>query len=391
MLTNNIKIIFKKVNKIKSLDFKNPRLIESFKSKKSNFDNILQRMKIEKASASNLGNVDFENLTFGSVFTDHMFVCKYKNGKWQTPEVLPYKSLSFEPSMSVLHYGQAVFEGMKAYKDDHGKVWLFRPDQNFKRINRSAERLQIPTFPEDFFFKGLRSLLDLDKEWIKPGIGNSLYVRPFVFSSQACVQASPSLEYTFIIICCPVKAYYGGEVNVLIAEEFSRAADGGIGYTKAAGNYAAQFYPTALAQKKGYQQIVWTDAKSHEFLEEAGTMNIFFRIDNKLLTAPTNDRILDGVTRKSVIQIARDSGIEVEVRPIRIDEIVDASKNNSLKEMFGSGTAVVINPIKSFGYKGVNYKLPKLEDPVAKQLKDKITSIQYNLSEDPYGWRVPVD
>ena len=157
-------------------------------------------MKIEKASASNLDNVDFENLTFGSVFTDHMFVCEYKNGKWQTPEVLPYKSLSFEPSMSVLHYGQAVFEGMKAYKDDHGKVWLFRPDQNFKRINRSAERLQIPTFPEDFFFKGLRSLLDLDKEWIKPGIGNSLYVRPFVFSSQACVQASPSLEYTFIII-----------------------------------------------------------------------------------------------------------------------------------------------------------------------------------------------
>ena len=194
----------------------------------------------------------------------------------------------------------------------------FRPIK-ILNINRSAERLQIPIFPEDYFFEGLKSLLNIDKEWIKPGIGNSLYVRPFVFSSQACVQASPSREYTFIIICCPVKAYYGGEVNVLIAEEFSRAADGGIGYTKAAGNYAAQFYPTALA-KKGYQQIVWTDAKSHEFLEEAGTMNIFFRIDNKLLTAPTNDRILDGVTRKSVIQIARDSGIEVEVRPIRIDE-----------------------------------------------------------------------
>jgi branched-chain amino acid aminotransferase len=348
-------------------------------------------MKIEKTLASKLAHVDFENLTFGSVFTDHMFVCQYKDEKWQTPEVKPYQSLSFEPSMSVLHYGQAVFEGMKAYKDEEGKVWLFRPDQNIKRINRSSERLQIPKFSEDYFFEGLKTLLNLDKEWIKPGMGNSLYIRPFVFSSQAGVQASPSKEYTFIIICCPVKAYYGGEVNVLIAEEFSRAADGGIGFTKAAGNYAAQFYPTALAQEQGYQQIVWTDAKSHEYLEEAGTMNIFFRINDKLVTAPTNDRILDGVTRKSVIQIARDSGIDVEVRPIKIAEVVEASKNNQLKEMFGSGTAVVINPIKSFGYQGVNYKLPELEDPIAAQLKDKIMSIQYNLTKDLYGWRVGLD
>ena len=261
------------------MEFKKPNHIEIIKSKKSNFVNtFLEKMRIERTSASNLAHVDFENLTFGSVFTDHMFVCKYKNEKWQEPEVIPYQPLSFEPSMSVLHYGQSVFEGMKAYKDDEDKVWLFRPDQNFKRINRSSERLQIPVFPENYFFEGLKTLLNLDKDWIKPGIGNSLYVRPFVFSSQACVQASPSKEYTFIIICCPVKAYYGGEVNVLIAEEFSRAADGGIGYTKAAGNYGAQFYPTALAQKQGYQQIVWTDAKSHEFLEEAGTMNIFFRI-----------------------------------------------------------------------------------------------------------------
>ena len=348
-------------------------------------------MRIEKTSASNFANVDFENLTFGSVFTDHMFVCRYKNNEWQTPEIIPYQPLSFEPSISVLHSGQAVFEGMKAYKDDQGKVWLFRPDQNFMRINRSSERLQIPVFPKDYFFTGLNNLIKLDKDWIKPGIGNSLYVRPFVFSSQATVQASPSKEYTFIIICCPVKAYYGGEVNVLIAEEFSRAADGGIGYTKAAGNYGAQFYPTALAQKQGYQQIVWTDAGSHEFLEEAGTMNIFFRIEDKLITAPTNDRILDGVTRKSVIQIAKDSGIKVEVRPIKIEEIVKASEKNLLNEMFGSGTAVVINPIKSFGYKGINYKLPELENPISMQLKNKIMSIQYNLAEDPYGWRVAVD
>ena len=347
-------------------------------------------MKIEKTSASKLNHVDFENLTFGSVFTDHMFVCNYKEGQWQTPEVLPYQPLSFEPSMSVLHYGQAVFEGMKAYKDEGGKVWLFRPDENFKRINRSSVRLQIPKFPKEYFFEGLKTLLKIDNDWIKPGFGNSLYIRPFVFSSQAGVQASPAKEYMFIIICCPVKAYYGGEVNVLIAEEYSRAADGGIGFTKAAGNYAAQFYPTALAQEQGYQQIVWTDAKSHEYLEEAGTMNIFFRIGDKLLTAPTNDRILDGVTRKSVIQIAKDAGIEVDVRPIKISEIVAASKNNSLKEMFGSGTAVVINPIKSFGYQGVNYKLPEVAHPIASKLKEQIMSIQYNLTSDPHGWRFEV-
>ncbi|MEK9609539.1 MAG: branched-chain amino acid aminotransferase [Flavobacteriaceae bacterium] len=347
-------------------------------------------MKIEKTSASKLNHVDFENLSFGSVFTDHMFVCNYKEGQWQTPEVLPYQPLSFEPSMSVLHYGQAVFEGMKAYKDEGGKVWLFRPDENFKRINRSSVRLQIPKFPKEYFFEGLKTLLKIDNDWIKPGFGNSLYIRPFVFSSQAGVQASPAKEYMFIIICCPVKAYYGGEVNVLIAEEYSRAADGGIGFTKAAGNYAAQFYPTALAQEQGYQQIVWTDAKSHEYLEEAGTMNIFFRIGDKLLTAPTNDRILDGVTRKSVIQIAEDAGIEVDVRPIKISEIVAASKNNSLKEMFGSGTAVVINPIKSFGYQGVNYKLPEVAHPIASKLKEQIMSIQYNLTSDPHGWRFEV-
>lgn len=347
-------------------------------------------MKIEKTSASKLNHVDFENLSFGSVFTDHMFVCSYKEGQWQTPEVLPYQPLSFEPSMSVLHYGQAVFEGMKAYKDEGGKVWLFRPDENFKRINRSSVRLQIPKFPKEYFFEGLKTLLKIDNDWIKPGFGNSLYIRPFVFSSQAGVQASPAKEYMFIIICCPVKAYYGGEVNVLIAEEYSRAADGGIGFTKAAGNYAAQFYPTALAQEQGYQQIVWTDAKSHEYLEEAGTMNIFFRIGDKLLTAPTNDRILDGVTRKSVIQIAKDAGIEVDVRPIKISEIVAASKNNSLKEMFGSGTAVVINPIKSFGYQGVNYKLPEVAHPIASKLKEQIMSIQYNLTSDPHGWRFEV-
>jgi branched-chain amino acid aminotransferase len=338
-----------------------------------------------------LPNVDLKNISFGSVFTDHMFVCNYKNGAWEDPRITPYQSLSFDPSMSVLHYGQAVFEGMKGYKDDNDKIWLFRPDQNFDRINKSALRLEIPEFPKKYFFEGLIELLKLDANWIQKGIGNSMYIRPFVFASQPGVQASPSEEYTFIIICCPVKAYYGGEVNVLIAEEFSRAASGGVGFAKAAGNYAAQFYPTALAQKEGYQQIVWTDASTHEYLEEAGTMNIFFRINDKLITAPHNDRILDGITRKSIIQIAKDNDIDIEVRTIKVSEVVEASKNGTLLEMFGSGTAVVVSPIKSFGYQDVNYKLPLIENPFSTLLKEKITSIQYNLSEDPYGWRLAAD
>ena len=267
-------------------------------------------MKVTRVQETKINSVDFENLVFGKTFTDHMFLCHFRDGKWQTPEIKPYQALTLDPSASVLHYGQAVFEGMKAFKDDNKKVWLFRPEENFKRINLSAKRLQIPEFPESYFFEGLNTMLQLDQEWVRPGSGNSLYIRPFVFASQPSVQASASMEYTFMIICAPVKSYYsGGEINVLIAEEYSRAANGGVGYAKAAGNYAAQFYPTSEALKKGFQQIIWTDASTHEYLEEAGTMNIFFKINGTLITSPTNDRILDGITRKSIIAIAKHEGI----------------------------------------------------------------------------------
>jgi len=248
--------------------------------------------------------------------------------------------------------------------------------------------LGMPEFPKEFFFQGLETLLELDSEWVKPGLGNSLYVRPFVFVSEACVQASPSLEYKFMIICSPVKAYYSGsELNVLIEKKYSRAASGGVGYAKAAGNYAAQFYPTAQAMKKGYQQIIWTDSSTHSYLEEAGTMNIFFRIEDKLITAPIGDTILDGITRKSVIEWARHQGITVEERPVAITEIIEAAKSGTLKEIFGSGTAVVISPIDGFAFEGTDYRLPQTEDSFASQAKNAITSIQYNLVEDPFGWR----
>jgi len=348
-------------------------------------------MKVKRVQETKINSVDFENLVFGKTFTDHMFLCHFRDGKWQTPEIKPYQALTLDPSASVFHYGQAVFEGMKAYKDDNEKVWLFRPQENFKRINLSAKRLQIPEFSESYFFEGLNTILQLDQEWVRPGSGNSLYVRPFVFASQPSVQASASMEYTFMIICAPVKSYYsGGEINVLIAEEYSRAANGGVGYAKAAGNYAAQFYPTSEALKKGFQQIIWTDASTHEYLEEAGTMNIFFKIDGTLITSPTNDRILDGITRKSIITIAKHEGIPVEERPIKISELKEAHKNGSLEEVFGTGTAVVVLPIHSFSHQETSYTLPK-QTPLALKLKEKLVSIQYNASEDPFGWRQAVN
>ena len=347
-------------------------------------------LKVTKIAETKINQVDFSNLAFGTVFTDHMFVCEYKNGKWQTPEILPYGPLQMDPSAKVFHYGQAVFEGMKAYKDDNGDIFMFRPEENFNRINKSGERLAMPAFDKEYFFDGLNTLLNLDKDWIKSGEGNSLYIRPFVIATENGVSASPSSEYKFVIICAPAQAYYSGQVKVLFADHYSRSADGGVGYAKAAGNYAAQFYPTELAKEKGYNQVVWTDANTHEYLEEAGTMNVFFRVNDTLLTAPTSDRILDGITRKSLIELAKSQGINVEVRPVKVAEIVEAAENGSLKEMFGAGTAAVISPISGFTHKENAFDLPQVEDAYATKLKKQLTELQANRAEDPFGWRYEV-
>ena len=347
-------------------------------------------MKIKEIETSRINEVDFTNLEFGAVFTDHMFSCDYINGEWVNPEIIPYKPISVSPASRVFHYGQACFEGMKAYKDINNKIWLFRPDENYKRIIKSSLRLAMPEFPENLFFEGLNNLLKLDSDWIKPGLGNSLYIRPFIFASEGSINATEANQYKFMIICAPASSYYSGEVRVKIEKSFSRAAKGGVGYAKAAGNYAAQFYPTTLAKNEGFQQIIWTDSSNHEYIEEAGTMNLFFRIGNKLITAPTSDSILDGVTRKSLIQIAKDQGIEVEVRPIKVEELIGAAKNNTLLEIFGSGTAVVVLPIKGFGYENSKYELIQKENSWATMLKNKLNNIQYNLIEDPYNWTVEV-
>ena len=296
--------------------------------------------------------------------------------------------IELNPSAKIFHYGQSIFEGMKAYKDAKKNTLLFRPLDNCKRLNKSAERMAIPQLPEGIFMEGLKKLLEIDNAWIPTKEGSSLYIRPFIFATGNGFHASPSNEYKFIIATAPSGAYFAGKVKVLIEEKFARAANGGVGFAKAGGNYAAQFYPTQLAIEKGYNQVIWTDDTSHEYIEEAGAMNIFVRINNTLITSPTSDRILDGITRKSILQIAKDSGLHVEERKITVTEVVEAAKNGSLKELFGAGTAAVISPIAGFGFKGEDFELPELENSYATQLKKKITDIQTNKSEDPYGWRV---
>jgi branched-chain amino acid aminotransferase len=349
-----------------------------------------KKIQISKISTSKIESIDFDHLPFGEVLTDYMLTCDFINENWGTPTIVPYAPFLMDPSSKVFHYGQAIFEGMKAYKDENDAVWLFRPEENFIRFNKSAVRMAMPEVPESIFMDGLKQLVDLERNWVKKGIGSTLYIRPFMIATGTGVIASPSNDYRFMILLSPAKSYYSGEVKVIIAEHFSRAANGGIGAAKAAGNYSAQFYPTKLANEKGFQQVIWTDDATHTKMEESGTMNVFFRINDTLYTAPTSERILDGVTRKSIIAIAERDGIAISVRPVLVAELVEAANNGSLKEIFGAGTAAVVTIIKGFSYQDEYYELTPLDHSFALDLKNKLTAIQHKLAKDTFGWTVKV-
>ncbi|RLJ61140.1 branched-chain amino acid aminotransferase [Lacinutrix venerupis] len=349
-----------------------------------------EQIKINKVKTSKIDSIDFNNLAFGQVFSDHMLTCDYIDGKWQLPQIEPFAPISLMPSAKIFHYGQSIFEGMKAYKDSNNDIFLFRPLDNVKRLNISAKRLAIPEIPEDYFMEGLKALLNIEKDWIPTKEGSSLYIRPFTFATGEGFHASPADNYKFIIACAPSGSYFAGKVKVLIEEKYSRSANGGVGFAKAGGNYAGQFYPTQLAKDKGYQQVIWTDDTTHEYIEEAGAMNVFVRINDTLLTSPVSDRILDGVTRKSILELAKAEGIKTEVRKIKVSELVEAAKNGSLKEIFGAGTAAVISPISGFGFRDQDFDLPEIKDTFGEKLKNKIVAIQTNKIEDPFGWRIKV-
>jgi len=340
---------------------------------------------IQKIASSKIDQVDFDNIQFGKVYSDHMFISNFRNGAWDNNHILPYGNLSISPATPAIHYGQSIFEGMKAYRSAEGEILLFRPMDNFNRLNISAERMCMPPISEEVFMEGLRELINLDSNWVPSKEGTSLYVRPYVFSADEYIGIRPSVDFDFMIITCPVGAYYSKPVRVKIETHYTRAAEGGTGFAKAGGNYGGSMYPAKLAQEEGYDQLIWTDAKEHKFIEESGTMNVMFLIDDTLITAPAGDTILNGITRDSVLTLARDWGMKVAERKVSVEEVIDAAKSGRLQEAFGAGTAATIANIATIGHDGVDYDLPENRTFSGKVLTT-LDDIRTGRSEDRFGW-----
>ncbi len=344
-------------------------------------------IKVSNIEKSRINELDFDNIPFGRVFSDHMFVASFEDGAWKDFEIRPYEFLSLSPANTILHYAQSVFEGMKAYKNINGEPLLFRPLDNFVRLNKSAKRMCIPELPEELFMGGLTELIRLDSQWIPDRPNTSLYVRPFIFACDDYIGIRPSDNYKFIIFTCPVGAYYTKPVKVKIETKFSRAFEGGVGYSKTGGNYAASLYPARLAQEKGYDQLIWTDGKTHECIEESGTMNLMFVIDGTLITAPVSDTILKGVTRDSALTLAREWGYKVETRKMSVKELIEALKAGKVQEAFGTGTAATIAQIAEIGHDGVDYQLPPVEDrEISNRILQELDKIKLGQVEDKFNW-----
>ena len=343
-------------------------------------------MQLKILNKSRFSSINFDNLKFGKIFSDHMFVSQYIDGIWRDSKILPYGPIDMMPGTQVLHYGQSVFEGMKAFKNQNDDLLVFRQEENFRRLNQSAKRLSIPEIPKEIFFEGLNQLLSIDSDWCIKKEGYSLYIRPFIFASGEGIKASSSDRFTFLIITSPSGQYYNDPLNLIIEEKYTRSARGGVGFTKAAGNYAASFYPTKLANKKGYNQVIWTDAIDHKYIEEAGTMNIWFRIKDTLITPEISDSILSGITRDSILTLSKENNYNIEERKISVDEIIESYRNGDLIEVFGTGTAVAVSPIESITVKDSLLKIPKLKDSFALNLKSQLQSIQNGSLKDKYGW-----
>ncbi|UAY52593.1 branched-chain amino acid aminotransferase [Ferruginibacter albus] len=346
---------------------------------------------ITRVQQSKLKDFDMGNIPFGKYFTDHMLEVDYENGEWKTPEIKPYQPLLLEPSVAALHYGQAIFEGIKAYKDAEGNAFIFRPQDNYRRFNISAERLMMPPVPEEIFIEGMRKLISIDKSWIPQKADHSLYIRPFMFSTDAALGVRPSETYKFLILLSPSGPYYSAPMRIYVEETYTRAAPGGVGFSKNAGNYAASLLPAELAKKKGYDQVLWTDANEHKYVQEVGTMNVMFIIGNKAVTPGLDEgTILAGVTRDTVITLLKESGIEVEERLLSIDELIEAYKAGNLKEAFGTGTAATISPIKELKYKDFVMQFDIDKWTVSPALKRKLDAIRNSKEPDTHSWMVKV-
>lgn len=351
---------------------------------------LAPHLSVEKVTHSRLNELNGDQVAFGKIFSDHMFVASYEGGNWQEAKIVPYGSIEMAPSLSALHYGQAVFEGMKAYKSPTGEALLFRPEANFQRINLSAERLCMPPISKEVFQSGLTELIRLDSSWIPTGKG-SLYIRPIYFASDEFIGLKPSESYKFFIITCPVGAYYSEPVKLIVTDQYVRACEGGTGAAKVAGNYAASLLADKEAKAKGYDNVIWLDAIHKKYIEECGTMNLAFVIDNVVVTPKLTGTILNGITRDSVLTLFRDMGVKVEERLVSIDEIAEASDRGVLREAFGMGTAATIAPISVIHYQGRDLTLPAVSEyQYSQAVGQKLEQIKTAQCEDPYGWVVRV-
>ncbi|RMG75377.1 MAG: branched-chain amino acid aminotransferase [Bacteroidetes bacterium] len=344
-------------------------------------------IKVQPIAESRLSQIDMNDIPFGRVFSDHMLVARYRDGKWQEVQIEPYGPLPMAPSVSSLNYGQAVFEGMKAHRAPSGAPVLFRPQDNFRRINQSAARLCMPPVPEDIFMDGLRELIRLDSAWVPSAEQGALYIRPLMFATDEYIGVKASESYIFCIFTCPVGPYYAEPVSLLASKDYVRAAIGGTGSAKAAGNYAAALLPDRLAKAQGYNNILWLDGREQQYIEECGTMNVFFVIDDTVITPRLTGTILPGITRNSVLQLLQDHGYKVETRPISIYEVQEAFHEGRLQDAFGTGTAATITHIARIGFGGEDITLPAVaERKVSNWLKDTLYQIRTGQQSDPYGW-----
>jgi len=349
-----------------------------------------QNIIVDKVSNSRLDTLDFENIQFGKMHTDHMVDMDYIEEKWSTPHIKPYQNLQLSPACSGLHYGQSIFEGMKAYHYQNGKVALFRPEMNAKRFNKSATRMGMANIDESVFVNSIKALLDLDRSFMPKTEGTSLYIRPYMFGNDSFIGVRTSQQYKFLIFCMLAGAYYSKPVNVLISDFYSRSMNGGTGFAKAAGNYAATMYPTSLAKKEKFDQILWTDSVEHKYIQEIGTMNVFFIVDGKAVTPAIDGNILEGITRDSVMTLLKDEGIEVIEKPLTVDEIKEASKNGSLQEAFGTGTAASVAFIASLNHNGEKIEFADKEMTIGNKMKTRLDNIKYGIDEDKFNWIVEI-
>lgn len=349
---------------------------------------LTSSISVEKIKQSRINEVDFNNLEFGKYISDHMLVADYDKGKWGAPAVVPFGDMKMSPAMLSLHYGQAVFEGMKAFRMKNGEINIFRPHKHLSRFNKSLARMCMPTISEEMWLSSLQAIIETDEQWIPDGEGASLYIRPVVFASESRLGVKVSDQYKFVIMTCPVGPYQAKPYRLKVESEYVRTAEGGTGFAKCAGNYGGAFYPTQIAREEGFDQILWTDSKEHKYIDEVGMMNVMFVLNGNLVTPQLNTAILDGVTRDSILTLAKEiPTFKIEERRVSLDEIEEGFAKGTLTEAFGAGTAAVVAPIAVIQIKGKDYQIPTAgPTSFQQQVKKKLHNLRMGLEPDPYGW-----